>query len=778
MKNFHLFLVIGAVLQLLAHGAPITDGGVCHTAYEVCNNPECTKEAEDILKDLKPHLNPCDDFEQFSCGGFFDNATNPNDGTWRYSYPVMLTKMDKKTNEILHELVNATDPKTPKPDPKDQVSIRNIQRMHDNFAACMDEAQLSKAGSEPLMRQLDQVVQLYPVPDSPIQPKKAPGVTIKKDGITGQFLRNGWTSSVNLPMEHTGVTGGNNKGNLSAIIGQFLRNGFEPLITLTTKPFIAEPTQNQIHLSLGGGSLKLYKDSPDQVQAYERFIGEMFYIFYDPKKPAIGRNGTAPLVVPPLWKDVAKNVLDFEKALIALVTSEMGYRQPTIALMNELTPSLDWNLILRRALPSDVKAPEVVVVAGLEFFEGLNKLLDDTKPRTIQLVFAWSMIFNFAEFLDVAHRRPFDDFKRAVSGKSSERIQICTDNTLKNVPDVVGHYLVKVAFPQQARTKVEEIINATLNAYSKSFQEYDWLDKITRDGALAKINHLARKIGYSYAEPDNSQPPSIDQFYSELKLDGRDHFGNQVRANIFRKQAENRKLYKPVDRMHMLRDASQNNAFYNPKGNDVNFPFGTLQSPLFNVDFPEYLNYGAFGASTGGHEITHAFDDDGIKWDYSGHYKSWMSEDSLKEFKKRTQCLIYQYGNFSMPGPGNTTNSLNGLLTLTENIADNGGIKQTYKAWFELYLSDPQSKKYNNKRLPKLEEYSPEQMFFIQFARSWCTKFNPAYVNDDLNAEHAPSKYRIMGVLQNSQDFANAFKCKPGSKMNPLKTEKSKCDLW
>ncbi|KAF9354252.1 hypothetical protein BGX34_011124 [Mortierella sp. NVP85] len=644
--------------------------------------------------------------------------------------------------------------------------MRNVQRMHDNFAACMDEARLSKAGREPLRRQLEKVVKAYPVPDSPIQPKKAPGVTIQKDGMTGQFLRNGWTPSINLPMEHTRATGGNNKDNLSTMIGQFLRKSFEPLITLTTKQYVVEPTQNRIYANLGGGSLQPYKDSPGAVQAYERFIGEMFYILYDSEKPEIGRSGAAPLVVPPVWKGVAKEVLAFEKALIRLTTSGATYHLSTIAQMNGFTPSLDWKVIFELALPSDVKAPEEVVI---------------TEPETIQLVFAWSMIFNFAEFLDVAHRRPFDDFNQAVSGKKSERIQICTDNTLKNVPDVVGHYLVKVAFPQHARTKVEEIINATLNAYSKSFQDektYDWLDKNTRDGALAKINNLARKIGYSYGGPDDSQPSSIDQFYSELKLDGQDHFGNQVRGNVFRKQADFRKLYKPFDRMHMERDASRNSAFYTLGGNDINFPFGTLQSPLFNVDFPEYLNYGAFGASTGGHEITHAFDNNGINWDYSGHYKSWMSEDSLKKFNNRTQCFIYQYGNFSMSGAGNTTHPLNGQRTLAENIADNGGIKKTYEAWFELYRSDPQSTKYNNKRLPNLEVYSPEQMFFIQFARSWCTKFDLADLDPDLNDDHSPPKYRIMGVLQNSQDFANAFKCQPGSKMNPFKTERSKCDLW
>jgi len=201
---------------------------------------------------------------------------------------------------------------------------------------------------------------------------------------------------------------------------------------------------------------------------------------------------------------------------------------------------------------------------------------------------------------------------------------------LKIVPDIIGHYFVEATLPKPARDKLEEIINTIRKAYSMSFQSqesYEWLDASARKGALKKIENLVYVIGYSNIGPDNSSPSLIDQFYSGLDLDGQDHFGNQVRASAFWAQVEFEKATKKFDRMHMKDIPTKNNAYNSLNTNGVYFPAGVLQSPLFNVDFPEYLNYGGFGATTGGHEITHTFDDDGITYDEIGRRKSKVNAD-------------------------------------------------------------------------------------------------------------------------------------------------------
>ncbi|KAF9343758.1 hypothetical protein BGX34_006399, partial [Mortierella sp. NVP85] len=537
-------------------------------------------------------------------GKFLENATNPYDGAWKPHYPNMMFKIDKKINETVVRLVNAKDPDTAKPDMKDQATVRNIQRMHNNFAACMDEAQRTKAGREPLRRHLELVVKIYSVPGSPIEPKKAPGVTIKKNIITGQFLRNHWTTFINPSVEFNKATGDNKKNELSAITGQFLRDGLTALIGLPIYQDLKVPTLNRMYLGPGGVGLPIesYKDS-GFTGVYEMLIGELFHILYEPVDPVAGKHGDLQLEAPQKWKDVAKAVVEFEKAFAEVIAPaqkdpdpETGFKLVTVTNLANFSRSLDWNVIFKNAFIGDIKAPtEIMVPVTLpQYLKKLDELLTATDPKTIQLFFAWSMIFAFAEFLDEPHRSFLDHFKWP---QPPARADLCSTNTLNNVPDIVSHYYVEAALPERIRTKAGETVNAVLSAFSKSFQlvqPHDWRYNATRNGALAKITNITQIIGYSKAGPDDSSSSSIDQFYSGLTLDGQDHFGNQVRAKTFWAQVEFGKLNKNVDKMHMGAEASKNNAYYNPQINSINVPAGSLQSPRFNVEFPEYLNYGAF----------------------------------------------------------------------------------------------------------------------------------------------------------------------------------------
>ncbi|KAK3828380.1 MAG: hypothetical protein J3Q66DRAFT_322513 [Benniella sp.] len=784
MKNFHLFLVIGAALQMVAHGAPITDRGVFHTQDDICRSEACTKEAENILKDLKKHMDPCIDFEQFVCGGFFERATTPGQ-------TMMDSVMEENTKKIAYGVMNATDPSTPKPPRDDNASLRNIRRMHSYFAACMNETQHKMVGREPLVYQItEKVVKSYSVPGSPIEPKTPPGATIKKDGITGQFLGNGQITFIN-PSEERGNTA--RLYDLSVAIGYFLRIGLITFIDLSVSQDHYDQTLNRMTVKKGKVGLPArHYPYPTRTQPYEHLIGDMFYILYADNNPIVGKTGTAPLVAPQEWHEVAKKVFTFEKAVVDIadnfrpqrdagLRSQMDDKLFTVEDLNQLTPSLDWKSILRSAHVDDATRPLKVVVDDEDYLKDLDDLLSKTDRMTIQLFFAWSMIRRFGGFLDKTHRRNIKDYELVSDEDQDDRNEYCYKKTLEIVPDIIGHYFVEATLPKPARDKLEEIIKTIRKSYSMSLQSqesHDWLETSAREGALKKIENLAHVIGYSYSEPDNRNSSSIDKFYSRLGFAVHDHLGNQVRASEFWTQIEFEKVAKKFDRMHMKDLTTENNSYNRQYLNSVYFLAGDLQSPLFNVNFPEYLNYGGFGATTGGHEITHTFDNDGIKYDENGNSGSDWFDNSLERFKERAQCFIYQYGNFTIPDSNGTKHYLDGTLTLGENIADNGGIRKAYWAWFERYLSDPQSAKHNNKRLQGLEEYSPEQMFFIQYARGWCTQPDPKNYKKALASDHSPAKYRIIGVVQNSDEFANAFKCRSGTPMNPVKSEKSKCKLW
>jgi endothelin-converting enzyme len=466
-----------------------------------------------------------------------------------------------------------------------------------------------------------------------------------KYGLTGQFLRNSWTTSISHSIEYFKATGGNTKNDLSAITGQFIANGLTALVKFSvyddskpTLPLHVLPT----HLGLPAQS---YRDK--KTEDYEKLIGEMFYILYEKDDPLIKKPGTpqhvAPqeLVVPPQWKDVAKKVVAFETEFAKHIPSDadnenddfrlqMEDKWLTIDKMNALTPSLDWNVILKNALPDGVNPPEDIAAIYTEYLQELDKLLKATDPKTTQLFFAWSMIRQYAGFLDVAHRRTIGNIRQKSNEVQDDRNLTCARNTLQIVPDIVSHFFVKAALPEPAFAKVKEIIDSIINTYSKSFQPnqptkpYDWLKDDTRKGALEKLTKLHHIIGYSYSGPDNRNPSSIDEFYNGLKFDGHDNFGNQVHLKTFRAQQKLRKLHKDskkdkeLDPLHMDWTATENNAGNLKETNTLQYPAGRLHSPMFNADFPEYLNYGTSG-TTAAHEVTHSFDIVGINYDGNGH---------------------------------------------------------------------------------------------------------------------------------------------------------------
>ncbi|KAF9344578.1 hypothetical protein BGX34_005515, partial [Mortierella sp. NVP85] len=441
MKNFHLCLVIGAILQMMAHGAPITDGGVFHTRDDICRSEACIREAGNISKDLKKHMDPCIDFEQFVCGGFFERATIPGQN-------MMDPIMEEYTEKIARGLVDAKDPNAPKPTPGDDASRRNIERMHNYFAACVDETQHIKAGREPLKREIQKMVERYRVSGSPIDPKMSLGVTIR-DGITRQFLRNGRTIFINPP-------------HISPAIAILLRDGLITFINLSVDQDDDDPTINRMSVKSGRVGLPTGAyDDPKITQPYEQLIGEMFYILYHETDPVAGKDGTVSLDVPPDWKNVAKKVVNFEKEFAKIIgirpqtdagpRSQMRNKLFTAEDLNRLTPFLEWPGLLHVAYRNDRLVPWQLAVDDEEYLKKLDTLLSKTEQLTIQLFFAWSIIRQYGRFLDKAHRRNIDDYKLESDVVQDDRDKFCYQKTLEVVPDIIGHYFVEATLPKPAR---------------------------------------------------------------------------------------------------------------------------------------------------------------------------------------------------------------------------------------------------------------------------------------------------------------------------------------
>lgn len=268
----------------------------------------------------------------------------------------------------------------------------------------------------------------------------------------------------------------------------------------------------------------------------------------------------------------------------------------------------------------------------------------------------------------------------------------------------------------------------------------------------------------------------------QLDFQEDEYFENNIKVNMFslRKNLE-RKISSP-NKTEWEMTPPAVNAYYAPTKNQIVFPAGILQAPFYDVTFPKSLNFGAMGVVMG-HELIHAFDDQGREYDKEGNLHQWWRNKTLWHFVQRIQCYIDQYSNYTIddvgthvaPGDpdddedGHEVVHLNGKQTLGENIADNGGLKAAFHA-YESWIANHEPEL----PLPGINMTS-KQLFFMGFAQVWCSvNTKEALRLQVLQDPHSPSIFRVIGTLSNSEDFAKEFNCPKGSRMNP----ENKCDVW
>jgi endothelin-converting enzyme/putative endopeptidase len=310
---------------------------------------------------------------------------------------------------------------------------------------------------------------------------------------------------------------------------------------------------------------------------------------------------------------------------------------------------------------------------------------------------------------------------------------------------------VEKNFSPEAKQRALKMVKEIEEAMQRDIQALPWMTSVTKQRALEKLRTVANKIGY----PDNWRD------YSGLEIAGDDEMGNVLRARAFEFNRQLAKIGKPVDRGEWQMTPPTVNAYYDPQKNDINFPAGVLQPPLFDANSDDAPNYGNTGGTIG-HELTHGFDDEGRQFDAQGNLRDWWTAEDAKQFEQRVACTSDQYSQYVIVDDI----KINGKLTLGEDVADLGGLILAYMAWQD------QNK---DKKLEPLEGFTPAQRFFIGYGQSWCT--NERDETKRLRATvdpHSPEKYRANGVVSNMPEFQQAFQCKPGSPM----VRQNRCRVW
>jgi len=576
----------------------------------------------------------------------------------------------------------------------------NAQKIGDYYASCMDETAIDALGIKPLQPELLRIEQLQ----------------AKKD--------------------------------LATVVASMIGEG-TPFRIDSEQDFkdssIVTAAVDQRGLGLPDRDYYLKQDqkSKDLRAAYVAHVQKMFELLGDK---------------PELAATEAQSAMKIETALARGSMTRVDRRDPkkiyhfmSVAELEKLTPAFGWKEYFRQIGLSGISSLNVAVP---EFFKTLNSQIEQQDLATWKSYLRWHAIHANATSLSSAVvNENFNFFGKTLQGKEQlpPRWKRCTNDVDDDLGEALGQVYVEKYFSPEAKQQVLEIVQGIQKAMDADIHSLPWMSEETKRRALEKLQSMANKIGY----PDKWRD------YRQLEIKRGDHMGNSLRARRFKFDRDLAKIGKPVDRQEWQMTPPTVNAYYDPQKNDINFPAGILQPPMFDPKSDAAPNYGNAG-STIGHELTHGFDDEGRQFDAQGNLKDWWTTIDGKEFDRRASCISDQYSQYTVIDDI----KINGKLTLGEDVADLGGTLLAYLAWKEAT---------KDQKRESIDGFTPDQRFFIAYGQQWCssnkdeTKRLRAAIDP-----HSPDQYRANGVVSNMPEFREAFHCKLGQPM----VRENACRVW
>ena len=460
----------------------------------------------------------------------------------------------------------------------------------------------------------------------------------------------------------------------------------------------------------------------------------------------------------------AAKVMDLETSIASHHWDQVKDRDATLTYnkMNRtevkaLMPAFDWELYLTDGeIPSIVL--DSVIVQQPSFFEGLGTILSAFDLDAWKAWLKWHIISGAAPYLsDEFTNENFAFFGKTLSGTPElrERWKRAVSMIEGSLGEAVGKVYVQKYFPAEAKARMEKLVANLIEAYRISINELEWMSPDTKVKALEKLGKFRPKIGY----PDKWRD------YSALQTTADDLYGNVGRVVKFQRDHELSKIGKPVDRDEWHMAPQTVNAYYNPVMNEIVFPAAILQPPFFGLDHDDAVNYGAIGAVIG-HEIGHGFDDQGSKYDGDGALNNWWTDTDRAAFEARTKALIAQYDELSPEEAPDVT--VNGALTIGENIGDLGGLTIAYKA-YQISLA--------GKASAVIDGMSGEQRLLLSWAQVWRAKVRPEEMRRRVATDpHSPAEFRCNQILKNFTPFYEAFEVTDKDAL--WLAEQSRVQIW
>jgi putative endopeptidase len=466
--------------------------------------------------------------------------------------------------------------------------------------------------------------------------------------------------------------------------------------------------------------------------------------------------GNSPVVAAKNAATIMKMETGFAQASWTQVERRDPYKlknKMKLADLNTLAPNFDWKTFFQ-----DLHAPQfaIVNVSAPAFFKEMNKQLTEEPLQNWKTYLSFELVNSYSPYLsDPFVQENFDFYSKYLGGAQQlpARWKRCVENVDNNLGEALGQVYVQRVFSPELKQDTLDMVEHIEKAMEQRINELDWMSPATKQQALLKLHNIRNKIGY----PDKWRD------YSSVVITPDDFAGNMRNAIIFESRRELNKIGQPVDHGEWDMTPTTVDAYFNPQMNDINFPAAVLQPPLFDAKLDDAPNYGNTGGTIG-HELTHAFDDEGRQFDLHGNLKDWWTANDAKRFSERAKCVEDQYSSYIAVDDLH----VNGKLTLGENIADLGGEILAYMAWKDAT---------KGKQLTDMDGLTPDQRFFVGFAQWACGEIRPERLREQtLTDPHSPPVYRVNGVVVNMPEFQKAFSCKVGQPM--VKPADKVCRIW
>lgn len=535
---------------------------------------------------------------------------------------------------------------------------------------------------------------------------------------------------------------------LMKFVADEFKSGNRSLVSMDVSPDPENSSVNMLHFGQTGLGLpdrdyyfKTDESTVEIQKAYQSYLSALFELTGSDN---IEKN-TA------IVYDIEKQLAEAHKTRVERRNVKANYNKLAVSNLAKNQQNIDWvNLLQNLGTEADS-----VDIRQPAYYDKLNDMLGSISLDAWKIYLKANVMTNYADILS----KPFENrsfaYQKIISGQAVQksRAQVMVQKVDRQLGFALGKLYVKRYFDEEAKKRVLDLVNNLQKAFESRIDQLDWMSDSTKVKAKEKLYTITKKIGY----------PDVWREYGDVKIEKGTYFENVVALRQNDYQYDIDKLDKAPNKDAWHTTPSTVTAYYNPSLNEIVFPAGILQFPYFDLHADDAINYGGIGMVIG-HELTHAFDDQGAQFDKDGNVKNWWTDEDYEKFKAKTQLVIDRYSSYTVLD----SLHLKGALTVGENTADNGGISIAYDA-FKLTEQGQDTTRING--------YTPDQRFFLSIARIWRVKTRDAYLRNYVkNNSHSPPMWRVNGPLMNFTPFYEAFDVQAGDEN--YKPEEERIKIW